>query len=170
MKNIITYTAIALSFSMMLLGCYTEKRATKQLAKVQAHHPIVVAKVCSSNYPPIERIKDSIVYKQGEPYEELVYVEADCDSAINATNNTIVKRIKVPCPTTIIQTDTLLVYKEKQVVNRAKVAVLEQELAELKETLIKTKDQNYILLRVAIILCAYTIIRWVLRIWNIKLP
>ncbi len=170
MKNIITYTAITLSFSMMLLGCYTEKRAAKQLTKVQAHHPIVLARVCSSNYPPIERIKDSIVYKQGEPYEEIVYVEADCDSVINATNNTIIKCIKVPCPTTIVQTDTLLVYKEKQVVNRAKVDVLEQELAELKETHIKTKDQNHILLRVAIILGVYTIIRWILRIWNIKLP
>lgn len=170
MKNIITYTAITLSFSMMLLGCYTEKHAIKQLAKIQAHHPIVVARVCSRNYPLIERIKDSIVYKQGEPDEEIVYVEADCDSVINATNNTIIKRIKVPCPTTIVQTDTLLVYKEKQVVNRAKVAVLEQELAELRETHIKTKDQNHILLRVAIILCTYTIIRWVLRIWNIKLP
>lgn len=170
MKNIITYTAITLSFSMMLLGCYTGRHATKQLAKIQARHPIVVARICSRNYPPIERIKDSIVYKQGEPYEEIVYVEADCDSVINATNNTIVKRIKVPCPTTIVQTDTLLVYKEKQVVNRAKVAVLGQELAELKETNIKTKEQYHILLRVAIILCTYTIIRWVLRIWNIKLP
>lgn len=170
MKNIVTYTAIALSFSMMLLGCYTEKHATKQLAKIQAHHPIIVARVCSSNYPPIERIKDSIIYKQGEPYEEIVYVEADCDSVINATNSTIVKRIKVPCPTTIVQTDTLLVYKEKQVVNHAKVAMLEHELTELKETHIKTKEQNHILLRVAIILGVYTIIRWVLRIWNIKLP
>lgn len=170
MKNIITSTAIILSFSLMLLGCYTERRATKQLAKVQAHYPIVLARVCSRNYPLIERIKDSIVYKQGEPYEELVYVEADCDSVINATNNTIIKRIKVPCPTTIFQTDTLLVYKEKQVVNHAKVAVLEQELAELRETHIKIKDQNHILLRVAIILGVYTIIRWVLRIWNIKLP
>lgn len=170
MKNIITYTAITLSFSMMLLGCYTERHATKQLAKIQAHHPIVVARVCSSNYPPIERVKDSIVYKKGEPYEELVYVQADCDSVLKTSHKTIVKRIKVPCPTTIVQTDTLLVYKEKQVVNRAKVAVLEQELAELKETHIKTKEQNHILLRVAIILGVYTIIRWVLRIWNIKLP
>lgn len=170
MRNIISYTAIALSFSMMLLGCYTERHAIKQLAKIQAHHPIVLARVCGRNYTPIEQIKDSIIYKQGEPYEEIVYVEADCDSAINATNNTIIKRIKVPCPTTIIQTDTLLVYKEKQVVNRAKVAMLEQELAELKEIHIKTKDRNHILLRVAIILGAYTIIRWVLRIWNIKLP
>lgn len=170
MKNIITYTAITLSFSLMLLGCYTEKHATRQLAKVQAHHPIVVAKVCSSNYPPIERIKDSIVYKQGEPYEEIVYVEADCDSVLSTSDKTIIKRIKVPCPSTIVQTDTLLVYKEKQVVNRAKVAVLEQELAELKETHIKTEEQNHILLRVAIILGVYTIIRWVLRIWNIKLP
>lgn len=170
MRNIITYTAIALSFSMMLLGCYTEKHATKQLAKIQAHHPIVVARVCSRNYPPIERIKDSIVYKQGEPYEEIVYVEADCDSLLKYSDKTIIKRIKVPCPTTIVQTDTLLVYKEKQVVNRAQVAVLEQELAELKETYVKTKDRNHILLRVAIILGVYTIVRWVLRIWNIKLP
>lgn len=170
MKNIITYTAITLSFSMMLLGCYTERHATKQLAKVQAHHPIVIARICSRNYPPIERIKDSIVYKQGEPYEEIVYVEADCDSVLSTSDNIIIKRIKVPCPTTIVQTDTLLVYKEKQVVNRAKVAVLEQELSELKETHIKTKDQNHILLRVAIILGVYTVIRWVLRIWNIKLP
>lgn len=170
MKNIITYTAITLSFSMMLLGCYTERRATKQLAKIQVHHPIVVARICSRNYPPIERIKDSIVYKQGEPYEELVYVDADCDSILKSSDKTIIKCIKVPCPTTIIQTDTLLVYKEKQVVNRAKVATLEHELAELKETNIKTKEQYHILLRVAIILCTYTIIRWVLRIWNIKLP
>lgn len=170
MKNIITYTAITLSFSLMLLGCYTEKYATKQLAKVQTHHPIVVAKVCSSNYPPIERIKDSIIYKQGEAYEEIVYVEADCDSVLSTSDKITVKRIKIPCPTTIVQTDTLLLYKEKQVVNRAKVAVLEQELAELKETHIKTEEQNHILLRVAIILGAYTIIRWVLRIWNIKLP
>lgn len=170
MKNIITYTAVTLSFSMMLLGCYTERHATKQLAKVQAHHPVVVARVCSSNYPPIEQIKDSIIYKQGEPYEEIVYVEADCDSVLSTSDKTTVKRLKIPCPTTIVQTDTLLLYKEKQVVNRAKVAVLEQELAELKETHIKTKEQNHILLRVAIILGAYTIIRWVLRICNIKLP
>ena len=170
MKNLITYSSIIISFSMMLLGCYSQKKASQNLLKVQAYYPETVASICSSLYPPLAVVKDSIIYLQGEVEEELVYVEVDCDSVINEQKTTKPNVVRVPCPPSIYRTDTLLVYKERQVVDRAAVKALSLELKELTIVSAKTNKENYILLRVAIVLLAYTIIRWVLRIWHIKLP
>ncbi len=168
MKNTITYIAITLSFCSMLIGCYSQKKATRQLFKVQAHYPKLTAQLCSNSYPPLVQIKDSIIHLPGRVKKEKVFVTVDCDSILKS--NTKVKTVKVPCPPSEYRTDTILVYQERQVVNKAQVAVLEHERNELAKALTKEEQHNYILLRLAIVLAAYTILRWVLRIWNIKLP
>lgn len=155
---------------MMLLGCYSERKASKQLFKVQAHYPYNIAKLCSSIYPPISLIKDSVVHLRGTPNEELVFVEVDCDSVVKSLSLQQRKVVKAPCPTSIYQIDTLLIYKERQVIDRAEVKLLTGDLSVLNDKYIKTKHENYILLRIAIVLGVYTLLRWVLRIWHIKLP
>lgn len=170
MKNLITYTAVLLCIATMLLGCYSQQKAKRQLLKAQTKHPNTVAQLCAAVYPPLALVKDSVVYLKGDIEEEIVYAEVDCDSVHKVLKGASANIVRVPCPPAQNRIDTLLVYKERQVVNKAAVQVLDSKLEETASLLAKKKHENYILLRVAIVLALYTLLRWVLRIWQIKLP
>lgn len=50
---------------IFLSGCYTQKKAEKQVNKAQLNHPIVVAKLAAKYYPPIlVTTTDSAAYKK----------------------------------------------------------------------------------------------------------
>lgn len=121
----------------ILTGCYGPQKATKQVVKAQANYPEVVAGLCGNFYNPIEWIKDSIVYKQGETVYSHDTVEVDCDSVMRAWNNNSrstseppVKppKTKVPCPPCPERVDTFYINKTQVQVNRAKELALEADL------------------------------------------
>ncbi|MEZ5016975.1 MAG: hypothetical protein R2800_07970 [Flavipsychrobacter sp.] len=170
MKNLITYAALVLCISMMLLGCYSQRTATRQLLKVQTYYPSVLSQLCSDLYPPLVFTKDSITYLKGDMEQEVVFVEVDCDSILKARIGKIVEPVKIPCPPSVYRVDTLVLYKERQMVDRAAIHTLQKQLENATVRLVREERENYILLRVTIILGLYTIVRWVLRIWHIKLP
>lgn len=60
MKLIPKYLAL-----IFLLGCYTQKKAERQVNKAQLNHPEVVAKLAAKYYPPIMvTTTDSTAYKK----------------------------------------------------------------------------------------------------------
>lgn len=114
-------------------GCYTERRATRQVAKAAALQPLVVATVCAQLYPPVDSVvvRDSIHYIPGVPIITRDTVEVDCDDAENAG-----QVVRIPCPPREVRVDTMHIVTEKftNSVNRAKVAELQQRLQQAQTT------------------------------------
>lgn len=160
-----TYFFALIAIGLLICSCKSQHTATRKLLKAQIRHPEVVAKFCSALYPPIDFLKDSIIYKQGE--RELVFVHVDCDSITKSLPG--IKKVKIPCPSQTVP-DTYFVYKEKHLVNKAEVTYLQHVSDECRVENEVVKSRNKLLIQVLLILFIYTLLRWVLRIWNITLP
>ncbi len=165
-KNYTTYIMILLSAVTMLIGCYTPKKANRQVIKAQIEYPNIVAQHCSSRYPPVESVRDSIVIKDGETIYNYDTVVIDCDSVVKYKTDTKVKYIQV----TKTRVDTFYKTNRVVMVNKAQVKLLSNSLEEVRAENNKLSAQRKILIIVCLILGIYTIGRWVLRYWNIKLP
>lgn len=161
MKNLITLSLIAVSFIMMITGCYTEQKASRQVYKAHRKHQVVTAQFCGSVYPPVSSISDSFIYKPGE-----TLVLSDTvnryDTVVRVLNRYIIKTQK--------RTDTLYIAKNAQLVNRAGETLLQQENRAISDKLAALSSRNKILLWVAIVLGGYTLLRWVLMYWRVRLP
>lgn len=157
MKQMVTALAALCIFS----GCLTERKALKRIMKLQAAHPAAVATACAGLYPPLEYTRDSMVYKPGAP-SEIVYVYADCDSAATKGQGVV----KIPCPPLHI-TDTLVLYKEKQVVNRAAIEALRAEVASCNNIRTRLARDRQIMFWVVSAMVSYTLIRWLIKRWRI---
>ncbi len=121
--------------AILLSGCYTTKKATKQVAKAQAIHPEVVASACISYYPTKDSIVERTVYLPGKidtiPGKTITI---NCDSIVAAaksksttSSGTLVssKSVSVPCPPSTHQVDTFYAFKEKYQESSAKLKVAE---------------------------------------------
>lgn len=169
MKTVIARIIIIITLAMMLVGCYTQKKARRQVVKAQAVHPYVVSSLCGDLYPPLTLIKDSVIHKKGETLiSDTLFMTVDCDTVFNEVSKT--KLVKVPCPHAVLRTDTIFITKERQVVNTAEIETLNKKLSDLNIESAKRETRYSILLKVAIGLAAYTVLRWVFRIWKIKIP
>lgn len=173
MRNYITYLMIAISCMAMITGCYTEKKASRQTVKAFTQYPDLISGYCGLWFDPVVMTKDSfiykpgqIIYKKGEP----VYVQVDCDSVVkNSTSANKTAKVKCP-PCDSVRVDTVYRSKESTEVNRAKEHSLEATVKEQGETIAGQKVTINILRWTVILLGIYTLARWILRIWNIKLP
>lgn len=163
-------------------SCNAEKRAVKKsdkhFFKAVAWDKANVHGRCSDIAPPIVMTKDSfiykpgkVIYKQGEP----VYVEVDCDSVTKSRNSAHstgkANYIKIKCPPCdSVRVDTAYVSVRNTEVDRNKEIALEAHIKKVEELATK----RHVQLRIAIIaltaLAAYTLLRWILRIWGVKLP
>lgn len=152
---------IAMVALFMLAGCLTERKALKRIMKMQAAHPAAVATACAGLYPPLEYTRDSMVYKPGAR-SEIVYVYADCDSAATKGQG----MVKIPCPPLRI-TDTLVLYKEKQVVNRASIEALRAEMATCNNIRTRLARDRQILFWVVSAIILYALIKWLIKRWRI---
>lgn len=141
-------------------GCLTEQQAARRIMRVQALQPSVVAAACGSLYPPLEYRRDSIIYKQGAP-APMVYVYADCDSIPQPVR----KKIKILCPPSRT-VDTLVLYREKQVVNRGAVEALRSELAACNISRARLAKERQILLWLSIVLLLLLVLRRVMKTWR----
>ncbi len=167
MKNLLISNAIMVL--IFLTGCYTGKKAQRQVIKAQSVYPEIVATLCSDMYPPLTLTKDSIVYKKGRAVMlDTLFMSIDCDTVIkNVYQN---KVVRIPCPSTISSVDTVIITKERQVVNKARVKALGSKVRSLELTLEHKKSKGNILLKITVALTVYTILRWVLLIWKIRMP
>ncbi|MBW7913321.1 MAG: hypothetical protein H3C54_06405 [Taibaiella sp.] len=155
--------SIYIIIALLLVSCRAERNAVKKIMKLHAAYPGATAAACAGLYPPVEYTHDSVVYKPGAP-SQLVYVYADCDTVMGKQAG----RIKIPCPPVHI-TDTILLYKEKQVVNRADVERLKEEVNKCQVAYAKRLKERQILLWTTIALGMITAIRLLKRLWSIKL-
>lgn len=148
---------------LLLASCQAERKAVKKIMKLHVAHPGATAIACAWLYPPLAYMRDSIVYKPGAP-SELVYVYADCDTVADKR----VGKLKIPCPPVRI-TDTVLLYKEKQVVNRAEIEKLKAEINNCNIAYAKRVKERQILLWTTIALGVIALIGLLRRLWSIKL-
>jgi len=143
---------------LLLSGCYTAKKADKQVIKAQLYHPEVVAKKSAMWYPckPSVTTSDSAAYKEWQQQlEELnafyasimpdsVYVyEAVKDTVlvekIKQVKNTIVKLQRLPAiHDTIVKIDSAGNYLKQQEINTCTVNFqeLDKKHDDLKDLLI----------------------------------
>lgn len=159
MKNII----IAFAVFVIFTGCYSYKKADRQVYKAGRYYPGLTAAYCAERYPPLSFVKDSVIYKPGK--NEKVFVYADCDSIRKVGHTTSV--VKIACPD--CTTDTLYIYREKQVVNKAEIEQLRLTINDVMIDKSVLQRNNKLLSRCVIILAAYTILRWILKFWRINI-
>lgn len=145
----------------MMAGCYTENIASRRIEKAHSMYPTLVAKYCADTYPVIDARTDSIVYIPGEP---IVIVDTLFDQ--DTFRQSFVKYIKRYEQ----KVDTFYRTRTVQVVNRANEKYLAEISQKTSITLAKAQKANNILFWVAVILGIYTIGRWILRVWGIRLP
>lgn len=161
MKVIITLSLIVITIGMMITGCLTERVAKNKLSKVQAQHPTIVTELCANLYPSEGFRIDSLIYLQGNT----VYVNDTVH--IYDTTERIIKQQSVSYK---LRVDTVYRLRNTEIVNRAKEQMLLNENKVLQTSIAVNKSQKKILIWVAAILGGYTLLRWILRYWGIKLP
>lgn len=149
--------------ALLLASCQAERKALKKIMKLHAAHPAATAAACAGLYPPLAYTRDSIVYKPGTP-SELVYVYADCDTVADKRAG----KLKIPCPPVRI-VDTIMLFKEKQVVNHAEIEKLKEEVNACNVAYAQRVKERQILLWTTIALGVLTLIRLLRRLWRIKL-
>lgn len=164
--------ATILAYLVLTAGCYTEKKANRQVVKAYAEYPDLVNHYCGQWNDPIVMTRDSFIYKPGRILHipgKTQYVEVDCDSVVRNAKKTA--KVQIPCTTDTIRiTDTVYRSRESTEVNRAKERALEAEVRELTIDKAKLQKAFSIAMWCVVLLGIYTLGRWVLRIWKIKLP
>ena len=160
--------AICVLIALFLLSCNAEKYATKKLYKIYSKNGLAVAKLCADTYHPLEKSIDTVIYKKGVPVWNVPEVRiVDCDSIIKNKQN---PNVKISLPAKAVITDTIIVYKERYLVNKAKLLKQEVQYKELNNEFVKCRTQRNWLWKVLLIVSIYTLLRWMLRFWNIRLP
>lgn len=172
---VILFLLFAMACSLGFTSCYTPKKANRQLYKVHSNYPELTAPFCGDLYPPIDAVRDSIIYKRGETiYKQGAtnYVYLDCDSVVKETkkNGSVVSgnKVKLPCPPCdSARVDTFYRHTKIEKVDRATA----KQLVRAKERIAEINNTKKLLWYAVAVLAFYTLLRWVLRmVWRIKLP
>lgn len=161
MKNLITYFIIMLSLCMMITGCLSERQAARKLYTVHAKYPKIVTKHCADIFPDQSYLVDSIIFLPGveSTITDTFFVS---DTITKILTKTIYRNDK--------RVDTIYRLKNLKVVNKAREFQLQDENLALSINYAKLQKERNILFWIAIILGVYTVLRWVLRFWNIRFP
>ncbi len=170
MKDTITYLAILLTTCMMMLGCLTEKKAQRLLLKVQVKQPKVLTDICAEKFSNTEYLIDTFFYKEGIPQQEIVAFHVDCDTLTNQIDPKGKLITTIQYPSVVSRVDTVYRIREVRVVNKAELVLLEEKLSKSEQQVAELNSRNKLLVKLALVLGLYTITRWILRFWNIKLP
>ncbi|HLO71517.1 MAG TPA: hypothetical protein VK167_11640 [Flavipsychrobacter sp.] len=161
MKNLITYIVIILSLGMMITGCLSERQAARRLYTIHAKHPQIVTKHCADIFPDQSYLVDSVIFLPGVETTVIDTVLVS-DTITRFLTKTIYRNDK--------RVDTIYRLKNLKIVNKAKELQLQNENLALSVSFGKLQKERNILSWLTIVLGAYTVIRWVLRFWNIRLP
>lgn len=156
-----TFGNLILYVSVGLFSCNTPNRAAKLFDKSARISEKTVAEKCAAKFPNKDSINERTVYVQGE--ETVLH---DTVTYSDTVNHTIYKYITK----TVSKTDTLYKDKTTTITNTAAIKALELQHIDDVKVISAKQDRLYICYWVLIVLGVYTLGRWVLRIWNIKLP
>lgn len=161
MKNLISYVIITLSLCMMITGCMSERQAARTLYTVHAKYPEVLTKHCADIFPDQSYLVDSIIFIPGveTTITDTVFMS---DTITRFLTKTIYRNDK--------RVDTIYRLKNLKVVNKARELQLQNENLTLSVNFGKLQKERNILFWVTTILGVYTVLRWVVRFWNIRLP
>lgn len=166
--NLILYVMIFITVIMLSVGlfsCNTPNRAAKLFDKSARISEKTVAEKCAAKFPNKDSINERTVYVQGE---ETVIHDTVTTGEVMLINDTLYRIKRVT--NTIHRTDTLYKDKVVTVTNTAVIKALELQHIDDVKAISAKSDRLYICYWVLGILGIYTLGRWVLRIWNIKLP
>lgn len=115
----------------LLPGCYTAKKADKQISKALSHYPEKVAKIARNAFPCVETKADTIaIYKDS-------LIEIDCpDNYQDVIHDTIIQKsvtnkvVKVP-----INLPVKTIYITKIIEDSAEIFLLNERAAEINRQL-----------------------------------
>lgn len=169
MRNFLLLFAI-----VSLSGCYTQKKAGNQMVKAHVEYPVLTSFYCNQWYPIRWYDSTRIEYIRGEVDYIHDTVTVDCDSALKEAKSTgNVGKIKVPCPPCPVRVDTIVTYREKQGESTAALEHERQKLIACQQgidDLNKKATKRRVYLLITGVLALYTVVRWVVRFWGVKLP
>lgn len=162
---VISFFAVAFVLSVAFNSCNTTKQSNRHFYKALNKSHTATANNCSIAFPPVEATKDSFIYIQGE---DVVTHDTVQGNEYLVLGDTVVKYKYIT--KTVKITDTLRLTNKTTIVDKAKVVELQEKNTELTINNAKQKKALSICLWSITILGAYTLLRWILRIWSIKLP
>jgi hypothetical protein len=115
---------VGLCALLALSGCYSQRKAERQVLKAQTRYPEVVATDCGNWYPPKEVSVIKTEYKPGTTVYHSDTVRINCDSVVRrGTGDGIVY---LPCPPQSERVDTFYSSSFTTVENTARVIALQQ--------------------------------------------
>lgn len=120
LRNSIVYLCALL----LLSGCYSQRKAERQVLRAQAHYPEVVANDCGKWYQPKESSVIRTEYKPGLTVYHSDTVRIDCDSVIKGGEGNGI--VYVPCPPQSVRVDTFYTSSFTTVENTARIMALQQ--------------------------------------------
>ncbi len=125
MRNQVTNIVIALTIFFGSVGCYTERKAERQVDKAHHQYPGVPAKFCADVYPPRDSIGVIKEYIQGEDV-----IVTDTVVQTEFKNDTLV--ITHYITRFVNNTDTFRDTKYIQLENKAAIVVKDGQIGLLK--------------------------------------
>lgn len=166
-KNIIVLVVSVI----ILTGCYTEKKAFRQLDKAYNTYPATTAIRCDTWFPIkwFDSTRIEYIFGDVEYIHDTIVI--DCDTVKAANDGT--KIVKAPCPPCPQRVDTVITYREKQGESTAALEVERLKTESAKEEVNKLRERISVMrvyLLITGVLALYTVVRWVVRFWGVKLP
>lgn len=125
--RLIGMVAVALFIVAFIEGCYTQKKATKQVDRAAVFYPGVLAAKCAERFPnTITKDSSFTDYVEGgEVVGDTVYQYINCDSLISQekAHNSPDKPTyyKVPCPPSRLRVDTFYTTHFLQIEDSVKI-------------------------------------------------
>lgn len=115
---------ILIACLMLVSGCYTKRKAARQVTRAQATFPAVVAEGCGSWYPPRIATTTNTQYKQGKDsiVHDTIPVKCPDDAAGNP------QTVYVPVPRYKTRVDTFFSEKVIEKENTAQVKALTAQI------------------------------------------
>ena len=112
---------------LFLTSCHTFKWAEKGINKRDNKFPEIVASICSSRYNPIDSVREITKYLPGKIVYKYDSILVNCDSLKRLSPNKPLT-IKIPCPPSILKTDTI--FKDREVItsNKGEIYLLNKSL------------------------------------------
>lgn len=108
---------------------------TKRIGGIAAKHPNEARKVFVSMFPPEVKTVTNTEYIHGKEVVRIDTVTGDCDPVIKYIDGKpvkVVQKVRVPCPPSVSRVDTFVKTETRTIENKAKIDVLEADLAKSK--------------------------------------
>lgn len=167
MKNLTTYLILLITSVTMVIGCNVEKqtakRAQRKFYRAADLHLPSVAEGCSYMFPPLDSTGTEYIFVEGETKYNTVtnYDTVVTKDTVRITKTNNIYKVRV---------DTIHNKVYEKLTDRALETKLRADNNNLSTELTEAKTRLKIYLWLMVGLIIYTLARWILRIWGIKIP